>query len=309
MSISKFAGGYLFLVAVVVGVNFPATVFYDDGSTGYPVWTILNWFMGLSVIIVLTVSSKNKKLLSVTQADIKKYLEINLSFYGSLMLTIWYFANWFNDWYGSTDLLMWWFITPLFVVITGACGYRMWRGSDGISAAPGTAQSAKDSRKIRPKGLQRLLHFAIFFNIYMSAQVGLYFILTPFFDDGSTGFPIWGVLNYFMALNVIIAFADSLKSKLQLNATEAELESYIAVNTLFYALIVLAILFFANWFFTMLASGEGFMWWFIDGLFVAAIGCSGYRMWYRQRRLLLAASECENSANSNSANKRSSHSD
>ena len=93
MSISKFAGGYLFLVAVVVGVNFPATVFYDDGSTGYPVWAILNWFMGLSVIIVLAVSSKNKKLLSVTQADIKKYLEINLSFYGSLMLTIWYFRQ------------------------------------------------------------------------------------------------------------------------------------------------------------------------------------------------------------------------
>ena len=163
MSISKFAGGYLFLVAAVVGVNFPATVFYDDGSTGYPVWAILNWFMGLSVIIVLTVSSKNKKLLSVTQADIKKYLEINLSFYGSLMLTIWYFANWFNDWYGSTDLLMWWFITPLFVVITGACGYRMWRGSDGISVAPGTAQSAKDSRKIRPKRLAEAFTFCHFF--------------------------------------------------------------------------------------------------------------------------------------------------
>ena len=167
MSISKFAGGYLFLVAVVVGVNFPATVFYDDGSTGYPVWAILNWFMGLSVIIVLTVSSKNKKLLSVTQADIKKYLEINLSFYGSLMLTIWYFANWFHDWHGSTDLLMWWFITPLFVVITGACGCRMWRGSDGISAAPGTAQSANASPRIRPKGLQRLLQFAGSFNMYM----------------------------------------------------------------------------------------------------------------------------------------------
>ncbi len=305
MSISKFAGGYLFLVAVVVGVNFPATVFYDDGSTGYPVWAILNWFMGLSVIIVLAVSYKNKKILSVTQADIKKYLEINLSFYGSLMLTIWYFANWFHDWNGSTDLLMWWFITPLFVVITGACGCRMWRGSDGISAAPGTAQSTKDSRKIRPKGLQRLL---ISFNITMASSVGAYFTLAPLFDVGSTGFP-WGMLNYFMALSVIIAFADSLKSKLQLNTTEVELESYIAVNTLFYALIVLAILFFANWFFTMLASGEGFMWWFIDGLFVAAIGCSGYRMWYRQRRLLLAASERENSANSNSANKRSSHSD
>ena len=76
-----------------------------------------------------------------------------------------------------------------------------------------------------------------------------------------------------MALSVIIAFADSLKSKLQLSATEAEFNHYIEVNTLFYALIVLVILFFANWFFTMLTSGEGFMWWFIDGLFVAAIGC------------------------------------
>ena len=308
MSISKFAGGYLSLVAVVVGVNFPATAFYDDGFTGYPVWAILNWFMGLSVIIVLAVSYKNKKLLSVTQADIKKYFEINLSFYGSAMLTIWYFTNWFHDWNGSTDLLMWWFITPLFVVITGAYGCRMWQGSDGISAAPGTAQSAKDLSKIRPKGLQRLLHFAISFNIFMAYSVGAYFILVPLFDVGSTGYP-WDMLNYFMALSVIIAFADSLKSKLQLNTTEVELESYIAVNTLFYALIVLAILFFANWFFTMLASGEGFMWWFIDALFVAAIGCSSHRMWYRQRRLLLAASERENSANSNSANKRSSHSD
>ncbi len=282
MSISKIAGGYLFLVAVVVGVNFPATVFYDDGSTGYPVWAILHWFMASSVIIVLAVSSKNKKLLSVTQADIKKYLEINLSFYGSLMLTIWYFANLFHDLHGSADLVMWWFITPLFVVITGACGCRIWRGSDGISAAPETAQSAKASTKFRPKGLQRLLQFAGFFNIYMGGLIGLYFILTPFFDDGSTGYPVWGVLNQFMALSVIIAFADSLKSKLQLNATEAEFDRYIEVNTLFYALIILAILFFANWFFTMLASGEGFMWWFIDGLFAVAIASSGYRM-YHQR--------------------------
>ena len=281
MSISKFAGGYLFLVAVVVGVNFPATVFYDDGSTGYPVWAILNWFMGLSVIIVLAVSSKNKKLLSVTQADIKKYLEINLSFYGSLMLTIWYFANWFNDWHGSTDLLMWWFITPLFVIITGVCGCRMWRGPDGVSRAPKIAQSANASPRIRPKGLQRLLHFAGFFNMYMGGLVGMYFILTPFFDDGSTEYPTWRALNQFMALSVIIAFADSVKSKLQLSATEAEFNRYIEVNTLFYALIVLVILFFANWFFTMLASGEGFMWWFIDGLFAVAIGCSGYRMYHK----------------------------
>ena len=282
MGISKFAGGYLVLVAVVVGVNFPATVFYDDGSTGYPVWAILNWFMGLSVIIVLAVSSKNKKLLSVTQADIKKYLEINLSFYGSLMLTIWYFANWFHDWHDSTDLVMWWFITPLFVVITGACGCRMWQGSDGVSAAPETAKSAKALPNIRPKGLQRLLQFASFFNMCMASLVGLYFIFTPFFDDGSTGYPVWGVLNQFMALSVIIAFADSLKSKLQLSATEADFNRYIEVNTLFYALIVLVILFFANWFFTMLASGEGFMWWFIDGLFAVAIACSGYRMYHKR---------------------------
>ena len=174
----------------------------------------------------------------MTQADIKKYLEINLSFYGSLMLTIWYFANWFNDWHGSTDLLMWWFITPLFVVITGACGCRMWRGSDGVSRAPGILQSANASPNIRPKGLQRLLQFAGFFNINLATVVGLYFITTPFFDDGSTGYPVWGVLNQFMALSVIIAFADSLKSKLQLNATEAEFNRYIEVNTLFYALIV-----------------------------------------------------------------------
>ena len=127
-----------------------------------------------------------------------------------------------------------------------------------------------------------ILRIAGLYNLTVAVVVGVYFIATPFFDDGSTGYPVWGVLNQFMALSVIIAFADSLKSKLQLSATEAEFNHYIEVNTLFYALIVLVILFFANWFFTMLTSGEGFMWWFIDGLFVAAIGCSGYRM-YHQR--------------------------
>ena len=51
--IQRILGAYALLIAVAVGVNFIATPLYDDGSTGFPVWSVLNWFMAAGVLVAL----------------------------------------------------------------------------------------------------------------------------------------------------------------------------------------------------------------------------------------------------------------
>lgn len=57
------------------------------------------------------------------------------------------------------------------------------------------------------------LHRAIsLFLLIMAAAVGVNYIITPVYDDGSTGFPVWSVLNWPMAVAVGAAFVINLPS-------------------------------------------------------------------------------------------------
>ena len=48
---------FLLLMAAAVGVNYIITVLYDDGSTGFPIWSIFNWPMAAGVVIAFAVSA------------------------------------------------------------------------------------------------------------------------------------------------------------------------------------------------------------------------------------------------------------
>lgn len=123
--IQRILGAYLLIMAAVVGVFFFITPLYDDGSTGYPTWTLLNWFMAPAVLISC-VASLNWKL-ALSNADLKRYLEVNVLFYSALIMTLWYLSNWLGDMVGQEVPLLWSFIDPLYVAVTGACGVRLWK--------------------------------------------------------------------------------------------------------------------------------------------------------------------------------------
>ncbi len=48
--VQRILGAYSVVMAAVVGVLFFLTPVYDDGSTGYPTWVVVNWFMAPAVL-------------------------------------------------------------------------------------------------------------------------------------------------------------------------------------------------------------------------------------------------------------------
>ena len=131
----RVTGAYAVLSAAAVGANFVLTPLYDDGATGYPVWSVLNWFMAPSVVLVVAASLAWKLRPAEGGGDARdalRRIEANVLFYASTVLGLWFFWNWFGDLMGRDDTALWAFIDPLFAVAVGACGVRLWRGPDAI---------------------------------------------------------------------------------------------------------------------------------------------------------------------------------
>ena len=133
--VQRILGAYSVVMAAVVGVLFFLTPVYDDGSTGYPTWVVVNWFMAPAVLIALVASFLWKLGLGNSEAadgELRRFLEVNALFYSALVLALWYLSNWFGDMVGREVPLLWSFIDPLYVAVTGACGVRLWRAGDTI---------------------------------------------------------------------------------------------------------------------------------------------------------------------------------
>ena len=132
-AIRRVLGAYAILLAIAVGLHFIVTPLYDDGSTGFPVWNVFNWFMAVGVLLAL-IAGLIRKLrpggAGAEGSDLKRYAETNAVFYASVILVLWFFWRWFSDTMGRESSLSWAFINPLFVVTVGAVGFRLWREAD-----------------------------------------------------------------------------------------------------------------------------------------------------------------------------------
>ena len=123
-------------IALAVALHFMFTPFYADIVDIDRVWYVLDCFMALAVLVVLAVHYFRKRTLGERGPDesiTREYLEVNLAFYASIVLAIWFFWNWFDyltvdaDSQGQINLLMWTFVDPLFVLVSGITGFRLWR--------------------------------------------------------------------------------------------------------------------------------------------------------------------------------------
>lgn len=126
----RILGAYAMLTAAAVAVHFVVTPLYDDGSTGFPVWKVFNWFMAPAVVLALATGAIGKFRLDRDEGgvgDAVRALEANVLFYASAVLALWFFWNWFGDLTSREEASMWAFIDPLFVLVVGACGRRLWR--------------------------------------------------------------------------------------------------------------------------------------------------------------------------------------
>ena len=127
-ALQRVLGIYSMLLAIVVGLHFIVTPLYDDGSSGFPVWQVFNYPMAVAVIIALVFGFLQKRALDASGngGDLRRHLDVNALFYASVWLTIWYFWSWFTTLMGRGDP-HWEFTDPLFVVVAGAAGLRLWR--------------------------------------------------------------------------------------------------------------------------------------------------------------------------------------
>ena len=129
------------LLAVLVGafalamtVQFVFSPFYQDAVDIGQVWDYVNYLMAAGVLAGLMVHYLRKRVLArPAESFTREYLDVKIAFFLSVVLTLWFFWNWFDDLTVGVDaqdmthLLMWTFVNPLFVVVSAHTGFCLWR--------------------------------------------------------------------------------------------------------------------------------------------------------------------------------------
>ena len=84
------------------------------------------------------------------------------------------------------------------------------------------------------------------------------FIVTPLTHDGSPDYPAWKILNYFMAVAtfIILVVGCYRVCALRKAAAQPSTLDQIAANLAFYGAVVLTMLFFWGWFWTLNPDSE-----------------------------------------------------
>ena len=89
--------------------------------------------------------------------------------------------------------------------------------------------------------------------------VAVHLMVTPLYHDGSAEYPVWSIVNWFMAVGVVAILVVGCVCKRALGDRDADdpgaLE-YLRVSTVFYGAIVLTMLFFWEWFWTLNPDSE-----------------------------------------------------
>ena len=94
------------------------------------------------------------------------------------------------------------------------------------------------------------------FLVATAIAAALNLILTPVYHDGSPDYPIWSILNWFMAAAVLVCLVEAfLQSRVPANESDGTLER-VRRSALFYGAIVLTMLYFWEWFWTLNPDSE-----------------------------------------------------
>ena len=129
------------------------------------------------------------------------------------------------------------------------------------------------------------------FLVVIALVVAVNLMATPLYHDGSDDYPIWKIVNWFMAAGVVVALIVNAMRKHATGAggaNEPSVREYLKVNLTFYTTVVLTILFFWEWFWTLNPDSEtsdgavtSHMVYFpiMDALFVVVCLATGRYLW------------------------------
>ena len=159
----------------------------------------------------------------------------------------------------------------------------------GAPASPGTNRPPARRRYDGTMDIVKRVLAA--FLVLTAIAVALNLILTPVYHDGSAEYPVWKILNWFMAAGVLVALVVSLLRRRALGKLATEngpgaLE-YVRTSVAFYGAIVLTMLFFWEWFWTLNPDSEtgeavtSHMVYFplVDSLYVVLALTTGRHLW------------------------------
>ena len=125
--------------------------------------------------------------------------------------------------------------------------------------------------------------------IVLAVAVGLNLMLTPVYHDGGETYPVWQVLNWFMAVAVVVALAVSVHRSLSGGGgpDDAVTREYLGATAMLLGSIGLVIIFYWNWLWTLFPDNEvglaaqshinHFPW--MDVLFTWVAGSAGLYLW------------------------------
>ena len=94
------------------------------------------------------------------------------------------------------------------------------------------------------------------FLIATSIAVAVNLAATPLYHDGSADYTVWEILNYFMAVGTVIVLVVGILRKRAIGGTDVDTLTYLRTSVMFYGGIVLASLFFWEWFWQLNPDSE-----------------------------------------------------
>ena len=121
----------------------------------------------------------------------------------------------------------------------------------------------------------------------VALAVAVQFVLYPLYAYDSAGEVIdaaratWDVLNWFMALGLVLMVVTTFKEKKRLDsAASVEIRRWLVATVMFYGTVLLALGFVPNWFAAGWGTGaNGTIWHLIDTVLPVVFAVESCRLW------------------------------
>ena len=137
-AIKKLAGAYLVGISVVVAVFFIINLFLVGAINVLAVWHVLDVLMLIGLALGMGFNYAHKRRASDREAGdsvSRGYLEANVTFYATTVITILFLHNWFaflatgdvSQGDNHTPWVIWAVVDTVLPIVLGVTGCRLWR--------------------------------------------------------------------------------------------------------------------------------------------------------------------------------------
>ena len=95
-----------------------------------------------------------------------------------------------------------------------------------------------------------------YYLLLTALAAALLLMVTPLIHDGSADYPLWQILNWFMAAGTVVILVVAFAARRAQGCDKVDTLERVRVSLVFYGAIVLAMLFFWGWFWTLNPDSE-----------------------------------------------------